>query len=93
MLFSKIIFILFLFSLTSCVTTADVMQSWVGHYESELVSMWGAPYSAIDTRDGKRILTWQWYWGQYGQNLCRKSFTVDEKGKIVFWSYSGCPPW
>jgi hypothetical protein len=76
--------------LIGCATTRSVMESWVGHRESELVSNWGAPYAAIDTRDGKRILTWQFYWGQYRENICRKSFTIDENGIIRQWSYSGC---
>jgi len=71
--------------------TRQKMESWVGHQESDLASIWGAPTSAIDTRDGKRILTWESYWGQYDRNVCRKSFTIDKSGKIIRWSSSGCP--
>ena len=73
------------------VTTQSTLQSWVGHSETELVSSWGAPNAAIDTRDGNRILTWDAYWGDYGQSLCRKSVTVDGGGTVVAWSYHGCP--
>lgn len=75
-----------------CATTESIMQSWVGHPESELVSKWGAPHRVIDTRDGKRVVTWERRWGQYGQNTCRQSFTVDEAGIIRQWSYDGCFP-
>lgn len=66
-----------------------------GHNESELVSSWGAPTRVIDTRDGYRILTWENYslqykWGQFIQNVCSKSFTVDSRGTIIRWSYNGC---
>ena len=80
----------FVASISGCATTKSGMESWVGHQESDVVSEWGAPTSAIDTRDGKRILTWESYWGQYGQNVCRNSFTRDESGKIIRWSFSGC---
>jgi len=75
---------------SGCTTTESVMKSWIGYNESELVSSWGAPKASIDTRDGYRVLTWENYWGQYRQNICRKSFTVDGAGKIITWSYSGC---
>lgn len=86
-----IIVMLCLTLLMSCVTTKAVMDSWMGHKESELVSNWGAPHRSIDTRDGKRILTWESRWGEYRRNLCTKTFTVDKSGVIVNWSYSGCP--
>lgn len=85
-----LLIIVFVVCISGCATTRSVMQSWMGYQESDVVSKWGAPTAAIDTRDGKRILTWESYWGQYGQNVCRKSFTVDESGEIIRWSYSGC---
>jgi len=74
-----------------CATTKSKMESWLGHKESELVSNWGAPHLVLDTRDGKRILTWEER-QQLGQitSLCRKSFTIDEAGIIKAYSYSGC---
>ena len=85
-----IVLFTFLILLCGCATTKSVMESWVSHRESELVSSWGAPHGAIDTRDGKRILTWESRWGQYGENICSKSFTIDESGVVRQWSYSGC---
>jgi hypothetical protein len=76
--------------LSGCTTTESAMNSWKGHDESELVSSWGAPTASIDTRNGYRVLTWEDYWGQYGRNVCRKSFTVNGAGIITTWSYSGC---
>ncbi len=86
-----IIVVVCLTFLVSCAATKSVMDSWMGHKESELVSTWGAPHRAMDTRDGKRILTWESRWGNHHQNVCRKSFTVNESGVIEHWSYSGCP--
>lgn len=88
----KILFIcIFAFLLTSCTSTKSVMEGWLWHKESELVSAWGAPDASLDTRDGVRVLTWESNWGQYGQNTCRKSFTVDASGTITRYSFSGCP--
>ena len=87
----KILFIcIFTFLLTSCASTKSVMKGWLGRTESELVSAWGAPDTSLDTRDGVRALTWEKRWGQYGQNTCRKSFTVNASGTIISYSYSGC---
>ena len=89
----KYIFILLALVISGCVTTKTVMESWMEHEVSELVSSWGAPHSALNTRDGKRVLTWESHWGKYGRKTCRKSFTVNRYGKIISWSYRDCPPW
>ena len=86
----RTIVILLLLFVSGCTTTKKVMESWMGKRESEVVSQWGAPAAAIDTRDGQRILTWETRWGAYGQNVCRKSFTIDSAGVIHRWSYQGC---
>jgi len=77
---------------TSCVSTSEVMQSWVGKNESDLVSRWGAPDSSTQTSDGKRVLTWKTLWND-ANNIytCRKSFTIDSEGKVERWAYNGCP--
>jgi hypothetical protein len=80
-----------LVALVGCTSTEEVMKSWMGSRESEVVSRWGAPDRVIDTRDGLRVLTWDQRWGQYGQNTCSKSFTVDSGGIIHRWAYRGCP--
>ena len=77
--------------LAGCASTGEAMRSWEGRSESELVSAWGAPAASIDTRDGQRVLTWETYWGQFGQRVCRKSFTVDPRGIVVRWAFEGCP--
>lgn len=77
--------------LNGCATTSSKMESWIGHRESDLVSKWGAPNLMLDTRDGKRIITWEerQYLGQI-TSLCRRSFTVNESGIIEAYSISGC---
>jgi hypothetical protein len=77
---------------TGCVSTSELMQSWVGTDESELLSRWGAPDSSAQTNDGRKILTWKILWND-GANIytCRKSFTIGKDAKVEKWSYAGCP--
>ncbi len=91
-LFATAATVVLLFLTTGCVSTADVMKSWVGESESKLVSRWGAPDASVQTGDGKRVVTWKTLWNSSG-NLytCRRSFTIGAEGKVERWSYSGCP--
>lgn len=75
-----------------CVSLSEVMQSWVGKSESELLSRWGAPDTSAQAGDGKRVLTWKNIWNDGYGNLytCRKSFTIGTDGKVERWSYAGC---
>jgi len=69
------------------------MESWMGSQESQLLAAWGAPDTRVPLPDGGRVYTWldTWY-QQNGQPAnCRKTFTVDPRGVVVKWSYSGCP--
>jgi hypothetical protein len=80
-----------LLAFVGCVTTRDVMQSWVGAPESRLVSAWGVPDKVLDTRDGNRMMTWESRWGNRLQFVCRKTFTVDKGGIIRQGSWQNCP--
>ena len=77
---------------TGCVSTSEIMQSWVGTEESELLSKWGAPDSSAQASDVKKILTWKVLWNDGGNiYTCRKSFTISKEGKVEKWAYAGCP--
>lgn len=78
-----------------CVTTAKVMNSWVGHDDSDLVSKWGAPARSITLRDGKRVMTWQKLWTDQGgtRQVCEQNFTLSPAGTVVDWSTTNCPRW
>ena len=48
-----------LFLLMSCATTANyenILESWVGHPESELVSSWGIPDGSYETGEKKYLI-------------------------------------
>lgn len=76
--------------LSGCTTTKMAMDAWLGHQETELVSRWGVPHYSMYTRDGKHVLTWQTNWGQVGQHVCRRTFTADRYGAIIYWGNNGC---
>jgi hypothetical protein len=78
--------------IAGCITTASVMQSWVGQHESKLVSKWGAPDSVVTLQDGSKVYTWIRIRGDAsGVHQGRQSFTVDANGKITYWSYENMP--
>ena|ERR1035437_2526656 len=69
-------------SMVGCASTYNEMEKWVGHKDSEIVSLWGSPSSTHDTQDGTKILTWKKY--NFNQDkTCTKSFTIDKDGIIT----------
>jgi|GEM_PF-6052692 hypothetical protein len=76
------VYLLAIASLAGCASTYNEMGQWMGHQDSEVVSLWGVPFSTQETQDGMRILTWKKY--NFNQDkTCTKSFTVDKAGKII----------
>jgi hypothetical protein len=70
----------------------SVMSSWVGHSIDDVTAAWGAPESKINRTDGGVTYTWTTFSSnEYGVRQCRQSFVTDASGKIVSWSYAGCP--
>lgn len=90
----KIVVILMIgLALAGCVSTSDLMKSWVGKPESRLLEKWGAPDSSTRS-NGRHIMTWKnTYTNRYGGNAstCRATFIADKNGVIKKWSYSNCP--
>lgn len=89
----NVLIIVSILYITGCSASLDTkMQSWVGEEESKLLSTAGAPDTAIDTNDGKKVLTWKNMWTDNRGNIhtCRRSFTISENGKVEKWSYSDC---
>jgi hypothetical protein len=82
------------------------MKSWMGSHESQLLAAWGAPDIRASLPEGGRVYTWVdvWYQQENGQEVidlaarqfvnpvnCQKTFTLDQHGVIVSYSYFGCP--
>lgn len=44
--------------LVGCAHINKVMQSWVGHHYSELITAWGPPQQVFDDGNGGRILVY-----------------------------------
>jgi len=76
-------------SVAGCASTYNEMEKWVGHKDVEVISLWGAPSSRLETEDGVKILTWKKY--NFNQEkTCTKSFTVDKNGIITAHSDLDC---
>ena len=86
----------FLFLSSACTTTSatrDVMKSWVGVPESQLLASWGSPDRTATLSDGSKVDTWLTDWkNTSGMHTCRKTFTVDPGGKVVHRSWFDCMP-
>jgi hypothetical protein len=80
---------------TGCTTQREIMSSWEGSSADRLLAKWGAPDSSIQLDNGGRVLTWTSFGGGGNQPIqtCRQSFTVNSRGIITEWSYSGCQEW
>ena len=75
-----------------CASMDSVMSSRVGGSIDDVTANWGAPDSMMKRTDGGTTYTWITFnSNQYGTHQCRQSFVTDSSGKIVNWSYSGCP--
>ncbi len=84
----------FIFLLTGCSTTQEVMDSWHGHHVEEAISNWGAPSSMLELKNGNKVYSWVSNWGSaYLMSTCRQSFTTSSNGVIQNWRYTGCPYW
>lgn len=57
--------ILLLILVQGCTSTRKVMDSWMGHHESELIQQWGAP--SRTTSDGKcgKVHVYERFWNYH----------------------------
>ncbi|MDN5434753.1 MAG: hypothetical protein L0G10_14000 [Acinetobacter sp.] len=65
-------------------TRNDLMQSWVGSTEEELISKWGPPYRSYALPNDAKIISYNDGW-----NACTRKFMF-EQGKVTKWGYSNC---
>ncbi|WP_202970064.1 hypothetical protein [Pararhizobium polonicum] len=82
-------------------TTWDIMNTWVGSSEDDLVTSWGLPDSSYTLSDGSKILSYEHVWkkssihaqefgyrsaGDYRN--CVQKFLI-ENGTVTKWDASG----
>ena len=67
-------------------TKADVMASWVGADEDDLIIKWGPPDNSYTLSNGSKLVSYEYVWGQYvGQRIhCVEKFLI-EKGVVTKW--------
>lgn len=77
-----------------CHTKKSLMEIWHGEPREKLLAAWGDPDQESQLEDGREVLTWLKVWNdQYSVRTCKRSFTIDENGKVEDWSYYECPTW
>lgn len=67
-------------------TRNDVLASWVGEDEDNLVMKWGPPTGSYTLSSGAKVISYEYVWGVYvGQRYhCEEKFLI-EKGKVTKW--------
>ena len=50
----------------------NIMNSWVGHYESELIAAWGQPTKVIEDKQGGRVLEYKSLKGTWGETTDKR---------------------
>jgi hypothetical protein len=85
---SRLIVVLFVLFLMSCVSTRDAMNTWLGHTQKEVILKWGPP--ARTTSDGGTgtILVYAFQGSVYGTGKAYydyKMLYVNEKNIVYYW--------
>ncbi len=99
--------ILFTIFLTSCATTAkyeEMLNTWLGHSSSELMSSFGPPDSTFDDGIGNKFYVYSRTGDTFGSvipngygggvvmtttNWCKTIFTINSDGRVSFWRWEG----
>lgn len=50
----------------------NIMNSWVGHYQSELIAAWGEPTKIIEDKQGGRTLEYKSLKGTWGETTDKR---------------------
>ncbi len=77
-----------------CVSTREVLDSWLGKSEDELISVAGIPTNSLRLNNGTKIVEYtsvvvNYQDGAPIENRCVRTFTVDADGIITFWRQRG----
>lgn len=76
-------------ALSSCVSTKNAMNAWMGHTERELIMSWGPPAATAPDGGTGKILVYssQVYVPQYSMNYYDyRMFYIDRHGLVYHWN-------
>lgn len=68
-------------------TRNDIMQSWVGTPEKELIQKWGLPDNSYTLTSGSKVISYETF--VHPGRYCEEKFML-EKGVVKKWSLSRC---
>jgi len=74
-----------------CASTREIMDSWIGHHQSDLIAQWGPPErTASDGKGGQTFLYERFISTGYGHGYIQSiMFYADENGYIYHWRTQG----
>ena len=78
--------------LAGCATPVplrDILDSWVGQPERELVAQLGVPRRTHENADGSRVLEYVRYWSDTREYPCEVRFVVSHDGIVAEYDYAG----
>jgi hypothetical protein len=75
--------------LNACISTDEIMRSWIGSSIDQVIVSWGAPARTMTLDNGDRLVEFHNY---APQNLrpCAQTFIASADGIIKSWRHSGC---
>ena len=85
----KLLVPLLVIIISGCVNTSEVLNSWIGASEDQLVSTWGVPTSTYKLNNGFKLIEYKRLTGIYGQNHCTRTFTINTSGIVTNWKQTG----
>ncbi|MGR2922982.1 hypothetical protein [Acinetobacter sp. 1125_18A] len=68
-------------------TRNDLMKSWVGSSEEELIQKWGTPDNSYTLTSGSKIISYEKF--VHPGRYCEEKFMI-EKGIVKKWGLSRC---
>ena len=90
----KILILSLIAFFTGCVSVSSkgyeqLLDTWIGSGEDQLISQWGVPTSSYETNDHKYLKFHKGYgWTQYGEVYCDVTMTLTN-GIITTWAFKG----
>ena len=85
----KLLALLLLFSISSCITSPDSKIDYSGYSEKQLIDMWGLPTGTYSTKDGSLYLEFKSSYNAGGNTYsCTRNFTLKDD-RVVSWKRLG----
>jgi hypothetical protein len=75
--------------ISSCASTPETLNSWVGKSEDNLITEFGIPTATYTLNNGTKLIEYKKLYGVGGQNHCTKTFIINKNGIVESWKKTG----